>query len=391
MFLEEITIKNLLSFGPKGVTLPLRPLNVLIGPNGSGKSNFLDVISFLKALPDDAWEPMRRGRSFEAWRHQGVDGNPNYSADLDMICRVLQLDDVEYRVRHAFSCDLWSTPSVSSERVTRPLVSDPDGEGEIQFIRDKEQLAYAPSEGPSVLVPHDFHDDQSILSQLTGIDSTSFVRLLVKRYRSIRLYRDWHFGRSSPVRNPGSTAAMAESLDEDWSNFIPVLNEIQGVPALKRRLVEQLRDLYDGLNDFYVQVAQDNMILWLYEGDRKVPASRLSDGTVRYMCLLAILLNPTPPPLVCIEEPELGLHPDLVVRVADLLKEASTRMQLVVTTHSDMLLDALSDTPESIVVCSKEEGETVMTRLDAEEMRPYLEEHGLSHWWNSGTLGGRRW
>jgi predicted ATPase len=109
------------------------------------------------------------------------------------------------------------------------------------------------------------------------------------------------------------------------------------------------------------------------------------------MCLLAILLNPTPPPLVCIEEPELGLHPDLVVRVADLLKEASTRMQLVVTTHSDMLLDALSDTPESIVVCSKEEGETVMTRLDAEEMRPYLEEHGLSHWWNSGTLGGRRW
>lgn len=236
-----------------------------------------------------------------------------------------------------------------------------------------------------------FDAGQSRLSQPDIVSHVRELRLIGRNYNAIRLYRDWHFGRSSPVRNPGSTAAMAESLDEDWSNFIPVLNEIQGVPALKRRLVEQLRDLYDELTDFYVQIAQDNMILWLYEGDRKVPASRLSDGTVRYMCLLAILLNPNPPPLVCIEEPELGLHPDLVVRVADLLKEASTRMQLVVTTHSDMLLDALSDTPESIVVCSKENGETVMTRLDADELAPYLEEQTLSSLWSSGQLGGRRW
>jgi predicted ATPase len=386
MLIEEITIKNLLSFGPKGVAISLRPLNILIGPNGSGKSNFLDVVGFLRALPHDAWEPMRKGRSFDSWKHSTLAGDRGQSASLSVTSRLYQSDRPQVLIRHEIEIELAAHPSLPHESIKKLALSN---------SRDIDAPVFSSTE-PSIsvreaIVQDIFDPGQSVLSQPAMTSMISLLPLIAKNYESIRLYRDWHFGRSSPVRNPGSTAAMAESLDEDWSNFIPVLNEIQGVPALKRRLVEQLRDLYDELTDFYVQIAQDNMILWLYEGDRKVPASRLSDGTVRYMCLLAILLNPNPPPLVCIEEPELGLHPDLVVRVADLLKEASTRMQLVVTTHSDMLLDALSDTPESIVVCSKEDGETVMTRLDAEELEPYLKKQTLSSLWNSGQLGGRRW
>lgn len=386
MLIEEIAIENLLSFGPNGVTLAMRPLNVLIGPNGSGKSNFLDVIGFMKALPHDAWEPMRKGRSFDSWQHCTQSGLRSQSSQLSATTRLCSRIDPEIRIVHEVSIRFIASPSIETESIMMSDLNNPTNVAVTLFssadwssdVGDVNEFEY-------------FDAGQSRLSQPDIVSHVRELRLIGRNYNAIRLYRDWHFGRSSPVRNPGSTAAMAESLDEDWSNFIPVLNEIQGVPALKRRLVEQLRDLYDELTDFYVQIAQDNMILWLYEGDRKVPASRLSDGTVRYMCLLAILLNPNPPPLVCIEEPELGLHPDLVVRVADLLKEASTRMQLVVTTHSDMLLDALSDTPESIVVCSKENGETVMTRLDADELAPYLEEQTLSSLWSSGQLGGRRW
>ena len=122
-----------------------------------------------------------------------------------------------------------------------------------------------------------------------------------------------------------------------------------------------------------------------------MPATRLSDGTLRYLGLLAILCHPKPPPLVCIEEPELGLHPDILPGLADLLLEASERCQLIVTTHSDTLVAALTYTPESVVVCEKEKGQTRMKRLDKVELSRWLEKYRLGELWSSGELGGNRW
>src|SRR4030042_5600050 len=100
------------------------------------------------------------------------------------------------------------------------------------------------------------------------------------------------------------------------------------------------------------------------EGEYKIPATRLSDGTLRYLCLLSILCHPNPPPLVCIEEPELGLHPDVLPNLALLMLSASERCQLIVTTHSDILVDALTEIPESVIVCEKQGGSTRMQRLN---------------------------
>ena len=105
-----------------------------------------------------------------------------------------------------------------------------------------------------------------------------------------------------------------------------------------------------------------------------------------------ILCHPRPPPLVCIEEPELGLHPDIIPGLAELLREASQRCQLIVTTHSDILVDALSDTPESVVVCEKENGQTTMKRLgQAGSRRPGSRGTALGDYWMRGGLGGTRW
>ena len=122
-----------------------------------------------------------------------------------------------------------------------------------------------------------------------------------------------------------------------------------------------------------------------------VPAVRLSDGTLRWLALLAILLNPAPPPVTCIDEPELGLHPDAIHTLADLLVEASTRTQLIVTTHSDALLDAFTDTPEVVCVCEKVEGSTVIQRLDKEHLKFWLDQYSLGKLWMSGEIGGNRW
>ncbi len=144
--------------------------------------------------------------------------------------------------------------------------------------------------------------------------------------------------------------------------------------------------------DFSCPVAGGKVLLFLVEqGNGYIPATRLSDGTVRYLCLLSILLHPAPPPLIAIEEPELGLHPDLLPTLADLLVDASERTQLVVTTHSDILVDALTEKPESIVVCEKHDGQTEMRRLDRNDLEKWLKDYRLGELWTSGELGGNRW
>jgi predicted ATPase len=95
--------------------------------------------------------------------------------------------------------------------------------------------------------------------------------------------------------------------------------------------------------------------------------------------------------LVCIEEPELGLHPDILPTIADLLIEASSRMQLVVTTQSDILVDALTEIPEAILVCEKCVGSTTMKRLKKGDLESWLEKYALGDLWRMGEIGGKRW
>ena len=131
--------------------------------------------------------------------------------------------------------------------------------------------------------------------------------------------------------------------------------------------------------------------MFFHEAGFTIPATRLSDGTLRFLCLVAVLCHPEPPPVVCIEEPELGLHPDILPTLARLLKDASTRTQLLVTTHSDILVDEFTETPQAVVVCEKSQGQTTMKRLEAEALDGWLEKYRLGQLWTQGQIGGTRW
>jgi predicted ATPase len=114
---------------------------------------------------------------------------------------------------------------------------------------------------------------------------------------------------------------------------------------------------------------------------------RLSDGTLRFIALLATLLAPSLPPLVCIEEPELGLHPDVMTLIADLLVEASDRTQLIVTTHSDALVSVLTERPEAVIACERPGAGTTLRRLDRDRLACWLEKYRLGDLWRMGELG----
>ncbi len=193
------------------------------------------------------------------------------------------------------------------------------------------------------------------------------------------------------------TAARNDFLEEDYSNLAMVLNKLRGNPTSKALLLDNLRHLNADITDFDVQVEGGKVQVFFHEQGlhnshgMKIPATRLSDGTLRYIALLTILCHPNPPPLVCIEEPELGLHPDILANVGDLLKTASERMQLIVTTHSDFLVDRFTDQPESVVVCDKINGQTKLRRLEKREISGWLEGYRLGQKWIDGEIGGVRW
>jgi predicted ATPase len=176
---------------------------------------------------------------------------------------------------------------------------------------------------------------------------------------------------------PQKTDLPNDHLEPDCRNLGLVLNRLRRDPYAKQKLLTALRVLYAGIDDYDVQIEGGTVQVFLQEGRYTIAATRLSDGTLRYLCLLAILCHPNPPPLVCIEEPELGLHPDVLPTLAHLLKDASTRTQLIVTTHSETLIDALSDQPEAVLVAERTAQGSTLRRLDAGKLKPWLEKYRL--------------
>lgn len=213
---------------------------------------------------------------------------------------------------------------------------------------------------------------------------------LQNRYEQIRLYRNWSFGPNAALRREQSTRDRSDVLNDGGENLALVLSKIRS--RTKPQLRASLQKLYEGVEGVSLSIDGGNVLLFLEEsGGREIPATRLSDGTLRYLALLAILLHPDPPPLVAIEEPELGLHPDVIPHIAELLVRASERTQLVVTTHSRMLVEALGDDPSAILVCEKHEGESRITRLDSARLAAWLKEYSLGQLWSMDELGGNRW
>ena len=210
-------------------------------------------------------------------------------------------------------------------------------------------------------------------------------------YEGVKLYGSWEFGRSASFRDSQRIDVRPSPLNEDMFNLGMFLNRFAKHPRAKLQLTERLSDIYKGLTDYQLYFDPSSVQILFTEDNFSIPASRLSDGSFRYLFLLAILLDPEPPSFIGIEEPELGLHPDMLPKIADLLVEASSRCQILVTTHSDILVDALSEHPEAVVVCEKHNGQTSMRRLDHSDLEKWLELYRLGQLWTKGKLGGVRW
>ena len=384
--MQSITPRGLLSFGPDTPPLELRPLNVLIGPNASGKSNLIDLLRLMRSMPSDMQAPIRGGGGAEGWIWKGSAPDTEPSLELSAL-------PFASRQRHRHRLVFSSLPYIPALWPQSEVIMIED---EILYQSDSLNSRIHMRSGDGELVETPYHEqhrrDQSALAQFRSISDYPQITWLSFLYERIHIYGTWESSRGASLRRAQPADSRGDVLEEDCSNLGLFLNQTLGTaPAYKRQVVEGMKELYSRFTNYEIVVNSGSVQIFFTEKDTSIPATRLSDGALRYLCLLAICYNPNPPPVVCVEEPELGLHPDIVAGLAKHLHAASERMQLIVTTHSDILIDALSDTPESIVVFENNDGATRMNRLDAGGLGEWLEDYRLGQLWTSGQIGGTRW
>ncbi len=402
VFLKQLNLKNVLSFGDL-TSLDFKPLTVLIGPNASGKSNLLSVISLFQGMPADLTAPIRDGGGIAEWIWKG---NPKNPIHLDGIFQFTQSHHSRTIHHHLALKQSGLTADVIDEKIEN---KEPEQGRRVPYLFFEYKAGHATinqlnlNNGSAAaqnrkrgLKSDTYNPAQSVLAQRKDPEQYPEITRLGELYKQIHIYRDWQSGGLTKARMPCRADAPGDFLAEDFSNLGMMLNRLRTIGSVRGEMEKNLNHLYENARDFDIQVQGGLLEVYLLETgprgvDFKIPATRMSDGILHWLALLMILLHPTPPPLVCLEEPEIGLHPDMIHSLAELLIKASERMQIIVTTHSDLLVDALRDQPESIVVCVKEDGQTRMKRLEPEILDKWLDQYTLSELWLKGELGGVRY
>jgi predicted ATPase len=339
----------------KGVAVELQPLNVLVGANGSGKSNFVRALELLGRMADGELQLYvdLAGGASSLVRQPSRSGNVRIR---------MQAEGLRYSVALQQTAD--DRLVIASESITsleeQPYVRPVSiGDGAVES-RDRRE------------------------SDLLG-DS-----ILARPLRGCRVYHFSDTGVTAPVKGAGPTADNL-SLHADASNLAPILLALQ---ETDRRTYDQIlaaiRMVAPYFRDFVLRAEGHDRVRLRWrqvDSDTVFSAHQMSDGTLRFVCLAVLLLQPQLPGLVVLDEPELGLHPFAIVQVAEMIRAASAVSQVVVATQSVTLIDQLA--LEDIIVVEREGGSSVLSRPDPERLRDWLDEYSLGELWQKNLIGGR--
>lgn len=208
-------------------------------------------------------------------------------------------------------------------------------------------------------------------------------------------WRRYHFhdtSNSAGVKQPQPIADNRE-LHRDGSNLAPFLHALRQNDAVRyERIRDAIRTVTPFFDDFVLEpeVLNRSMIRleWRHtDSDMFADATTLSDGTLRFMCLATVLLQPNPPKVVLIDEPELGLHPYAIHQLTELFQAASTRSQLIVATQSVTLLDQVR--LDDVIVAERSDGASSLDRIDRERFESWLDAYSLGELWTKNVIGAR--
>jgi predicted ATPase len=327
--------------------LALRPINIIIGPNGSGKSNFIEIFSLLHAVNENRWDDyVRRAGGAEQVLYFG-------SKETQEIYIHIEFGEHGY-------CDLRLTPTADDSL-------HPD---KMSLLQPAPEL------------------------NIKECDEKKAIDWMSHRLSQWRVYHVHDTSKSSPLRK---TAKLHDNafLRPDGSNLPAFLYLLQqkhpDAYSLIRRTVQRVAPFLDDfllnpdpLNEETIRLA------WRHKNsDQYFGASSLSDGTLRFIALATLFLQPEKflPSVILVDEPELGLHPSAITLLASLVKQASVKTQVILSTQSPQLLDHFE--PEDVLVAERVKGGTQLTRLDSSRLAAWLEDYSLGQLWEKNEIGGR--
>ena len=398
--IEKIRLRNILSFGDKGEEIELQPLNIIIGQNASGKSNFIQIIKLLRdAANGYLANSIRNTGGIDEYLWKGSLGFPLAEISLFISFNKIRENPICYSLKFTKSGQYFE---IIEEEIALTEQKDEkdfyyrNKNGHIEIVRwgkIKNEWEEEISREVQVIDRGKLSPENSVLAEFSDPINYEVINKISDSFGDIHIYKDWEFSYNRPPRRPIETNNSSKFLSENAENLALVLSGLQHNVRLFEKIVTYLRKFYDRLEKLQTIPQTGTEQIYFQETglEKLVSAYRFSDGTLRYLCLLAILCHPEPPPLICIEEPETGLHPDILPTIAELMKEARHRTQLIVTTHSDILVSAFSDMPEAVLVCEKDEDGTHFKRLEKDRLKAWLEEYELGDLWLKGEIGGKRW
>ncbi|HEY6350511.1 MAG TPA: AAA family ATPase [Candidatus Angelobacter sp.] len=341
-------------------------MNILIGPNGSGKSNFIGVFSFLHAI--------REGRLSE------------YVTAIGGAEKILHFGS---KTTEKIDLLISFRDEVNQYDLTlRPTEDDqlfPVAEHACFWVKSQ-----YPKPCQNFLVPQKGGREAGI----SGSNLDRSAARVRSRLGEWRLYHVHDTSSSSPMRK---TAKLHDNdfLRPDGSNlaaFLYYLREKHKESyGLIQRTIQRVAPFFDDFQLKPLRLQPDDIKLeWKHRNSEQYfDASSLSDGTLRFIALAALFLQPTiyRPSVILVDEPELGLHPYAIEMLASLIRSASSETQVIVGTQSSLLLDHFE--PEDVLVAERVEGATQIRRLEREPLARYQDDYSLGQLWEKNELGGR--
>lgn len=356
--LESISIRGYKSIA--AVDLELNSLNILIGANGAGKSNFISLFNFLRHLVEQRLQVrVREAGGAERLLHYG-------SKNTSDLYIALRFPPNLYRV--------WLKPT---ENDSLFIESEETGFHKDQYLKPYWEVVAAGTMESSL----------KAAAKLGGVPK--YV------YEVLRDWRVYHFHDTSAGAAVKKTGQINDNLflREDAGNLAAFLYRMREEhPKHYERIVRTIQLVVPMFRDFLLRPDPFNpdsiRLEWLdRDSDYIFGASELSDGSLRFMCITTMLLQPNRPSLILLDEPELGLHPAAIQILAGLLKKSSTFGQLIVSTQSVALVSAFA--PEDVVVVEHHDKVTTLQRLEAASLNSWLSEYSLGELWEKNVIGGR--
>jgi predicted ATPase len=361
----------------------MRPLMVLIGANGVGKSSILDAMYLLSSSAD---ETMNKAlSSIGGISEVCTRGQPkSITLEAEMDCPGYK--PLHYELQVEARGQGYGIPLEILSQEREGSYSDPFKHIESHH----DDVKYFDIEDRRLVRPDWEHNPlETSLSQVPKM--FKHPEELRRTLSSVTQYHVLDVGPRAPVKLP-QQMKPAPLPGADGEDLVPFLYNLREGDRDRYDAIEDaLRSAFSGFENLNFPSAAAGMLslTWKEQQFREsIYAHQLSEGTLRFLWLISLLQSPNLSTVTMIDEPEVSLHPELLSLLADLLREASKRTQLIVATHSDRLIRFLE--PKEVVVMDvAEDGCATATWADAMDLEEWLKEYSLDEIWRMGRMGGR--